>query len=86
MRARASLNAREPTRAPWDGRTLAIGAALCVAQGIGLPLYAWWSGDRDMDRIAAAIAKAIQSAASENEAQRAVQHEKVDGNRDGGAS
>ncbi len=53
LRVGAGLNAGDPTRAPWDGRTLTIAAALFAAQGIGLPLYAWWrwSGDRAMEKL-----------------------------------
>jgi len=79
----ATINAGDPTRAPLDGRTLGIGAALFVAQGIALPLYAWWrwSGDRDMEKIEQtlqrALVKALQESSDEAQLrQRAVQHEK----------
>ena len=90
LRVGASLNAGDPTRVLWDGRTLGIAVVLLAAQGIGLPLYAWWrwSGDRDMNKITDMFAKAIREATAESEAlrQRPVQHEKVNGDRDAGSS
>lgn len=58
------LNAGDPTRAAWDGWTIAIAAALVVGQGAVLPLYSWWrwSGDRDRDQFVTDVSKALKDA------------------------
>jgi hypothetical protein len=58
----AALNAGDSTRAPWDTRALTVAGVLLVAQGVALPLYAWWRwfGDRDLDKMIAGVVRAMQ--------------------------